>query len=234
MPLLKVDIFEISLITESKQKILSNISFSLEQGYIYSIFGSNGSGKTTLLLSIANLLNKNIFAISGNILFEGKDILASAESEIQALRKNSIRYIFQNPSMMFDPLKKMKYYSDMIADKFFLSELFNKSLLPDLNSVSGKYFYEFSEGQLQRIALCLAIAAKPKLLILDEPTSSLDPINSNIIKNLLLAFRNKNNSVLIVTHDKFFAENVSDFIGEIFGGSFNQFSSNVVNYDLQN
>ena len=232
MSLLKVDISEISLITESKRKILNSISFSLEPGYVYSILGNNGSGKTTLLLSIANLLNKNIFAISGQILFEGKNILSPKENEILALRKNNICYVFQNPSLMFDPLKKMKYYVEMIADKLFLSELFKKSMLPDLNSSSKKYFYEFSEGQLQRIALCLAIAAKPKLLILDEPTSSLDSINLNIIKNLLLSFRNENNSVLIVTHDKFFAENISDFIGEISSGTFNKFSAHAINYDL--
>lgn len=218
--LLNVNISEIKLKSDNR-KILTDINFSLESSSIYTIIGSNGSGKTTLLLTIANLINKNLFAISGDVYFAKESLSTLNITNFDF--NNLIRIVMQNPSSMFDPLKKLNYYFSLAKDKERLKLLLKTASLPDISKLGMKHIYEFSEGQAQRIAICLAIADQPKLLILDEPTSSLDPININIILKLIKDNVKSGNCVLMVTHDSEFANSASDFLGKIEGGKFFNF-----------
>lgn len=220
--LLNVKISKI-ILKKDNRTILEDINFSLETSFIYTIVGCNASGKTTLLLTIANLINKNLFAISGEVYFN-EEYLATLNTS-EKIHNQLIRVVLQNPSSMFDPLKKLDYYFKLINDKNLLGMLFSEAQLPDISKASKKHIYEFSEGQAQRIAICLAIADQPKLLILDEPTSSLDPINIKIILKLIRNYVKADNCVLMVTHDYRFANSASDFIGNIKERKFYNFQS---------
>lgn len=226
MNLIKVNIENISIKNPTPVDIIKQTKFNLESNTIYSILGSNGYGKTTLLLSLANLLNKNIFSINGEVLIDSKNIFQMTEEEIIIIRRNYFQYIMQSPSAAFDPLKNFGFYFDMVKNKNLLESLAAKCLLPEIQSLKKKHIYEVSEGQAQRIMFCIAISNEPRILILDEPTSSLDLHNIKIISKLINDFVNETNAVLLVSHDKYFIDEISDKVAILENGKLSEFINN--------
>lgn len=212
--MLKVDIENISRKDGDKfVDVLTNVHFSILPGKVYTILGKNGSGKSTLIKSLTNLLNKNIFTVDGKVLFENDDILTMTEQKLQSLRRKRIRYVLQDLTNNFDPLKKLKYYLDIIkTDEIKLNSLLKDFLLPDYKNICELYPYEISGGMAQRVSFLLAVLPNPKLLILDEPTSAIDYANINLIKVKLDEYKTLGNSALIVTQDIQFAKEISDEI----------------------
>jgi len=109
--MLKVDIENITISNNNKTHLLlKNINFELSKGKIYTILGKNGTGKSTLIKSLTRLLNENIFTVNGNIIWENKIISDCNPDELLQIRKNEMRYVFQDAANSFDPLKTFKYY----------------------------------------------------------------------------------------------------------------------------
>lgn len=207
------------------KRVLQNISFNLEKGNVYTILGKNGSGKSTLINSLSDLLDKNIYKTSAEVKINGINIFSINYSELITIRKEKIRYVFQDSMNSFDPLKKFEYYFKMqnIEEKDY-KDLLKYFLLPSKETLFKLHPYEVSGGMAQRISICLALAAKPQLLILDEPTSSIDFNISNLLCDKLREFvRDINSSVLLITQDLYFAEHVSDYIAELNNGTLSQF-----------
>lgn len=211
----KVSINEIRLKHLQKQSlILKNINFSLSGNGIYTILGENGSGKSTLIKSITALLPENQYQIDGKVIYNDYDLLNLNESELKVIRKNEIRYVFQDPVNSFDPLKKIGYYFNSpvynINDIEILLDYF---LLPGYKEISEMYPYQISGGMAQRLSVILAFAANPELIILDEPTSGIDYALMNLTYLKLKEYvRKKDNSVLLVTQEWEFASRISDYI----------------------
>ena len=129
------------------------------------------------------------------------------------IRKNEIRYVLQDLTNNFDPLKNIKYYFDISGlSEEPISKQLKELLLPDYKTISQLYPYEISGGMAQRLSFLFAILPKPKLIILDEPTSAIDYTNINLIKLKLDEHISLGNSALIVTQDIQFAERISDEI----------------------
>ena len=216
--MLQVNIKQISLRVKNIEKIvLEQVSLTILNNSIVAILGKNGAGKTTLLKSIASLLDYKAYSVDGDILFNSINMLKESGEKLRELRRNNIRYVFQDSINCFDPLKKVKYYFDLYpAQKEYLNELLDYFLLPASDKLGKLYPYELSGGMAQRINIILALLAKPQLLLLDEPTSALDTPMANLLCNLLVKYAAEgNNSVLIITQDPDFADNVSDKIGII-------------------
>lgn len=211
----KVSINEIRLKHSQRQSlILKDINFLLSGNGIYTILGENGSGKSTLIKSITALLPENQYQIDGKVIYNDYDLLNLNESELKEIRKNKIRYVFQDPVNSFDPLKKIGYYFNSpvynINDIEILLDYF---LLPGYNEISEMYPYQISGGMAQRLSVILAFAANPELIILDEPTSGIDYALMNLTYLKLKEFvRKKDNSVLLVTQEWEFASRISDYI----------------------
>ena len=226
--MLKVNIENITLSNNSeKHFILSNIKFELFERKVYTILGKNGSGKSTLIKSLTGLLNDNIFLTRGTVLLDGKDILTCDAKNLQQIRKNKIRYVFQDAVNSFDPLRTFKYYfENSLADKNQIEKLLKYFLLPGYDEVSRLYPYEVSGGMAQRLSTVLAFAANPILIIFDEPTSGVDYAISNLLLLKLKDFTQKENrSVLLVTQDINFAEKISDEITFLSDGTITQFKT---------
>lgn len=226
--MLKAEINNISLVNNSIEKnLLSNVFFTLEPNYIHTILGENGSGKSTLIKSLTLLTDKRVFRIDGNILWDELNLLNASDKELISIRKNQIRYVFQDCVNSFDPLKPVRYYFDkMVEDKKHLNELLEYFNLPEQEELGKLYPYELSGGMAQRIAVVLAVVTKPKLLILDEPTSAADTAIINLLIHFLRDYvTGENNAVLIVTQDSLFAEKVSDKIAEIKNSTLTEFQS---------
>ncbi|MFN3873214.1 MAG: ATP-binding cassette domain-containing protein [Ignavibacterium sp.] len=227
--MLRADISKISILNSNEENILlKNISFNLDPNVIYTILGENGSGKSTLIKSLTLLPDRRFFRIDGKIYWNGKNLFEASEEELIMLRKNQIRYVFQDCINSFDPLKRISYYFDwMVEDKQQLNELLEYFNLPEQTELGKLYPYELSGGMAQRIAIVLAAIVKPKLLILDEPTSAADTAVINLLIHFLRDYvSDGNNSVLIVTQDLLFAEKVSDMIAEIKNHTLTEFQVN--------
>lgn len=235
--MLKVDIKNISRNNQNDNIIvLRDIYFNISSGKVYTILGKNGTGKSTLIKSLTKLLNYNIFKVDGNVFWEDKNIFSMDESRLLKLRRDEIRYVLQDLTNNFDPLKKIKYYFD--TSGFSVEEIsiqLKEFLLPDYKTISQLYPYEISGGMAQRLSLLLAFLPNPKLLVLDEPTSAIDYTNINLLKLKLCEFTSIGKSVLIVTQDISFAKIVSDEVSFFNNGTLTSFQSkNIFFNDVSN
>jgi ABC-type glutathione transport system ATPase component len=225
--MLKVDIKNISRNTHNdKIIVLNDIHFNISAGKVYTILGKNGTGKSTLIKSLTNLLNKNVFDVVGNVFWDNENIFSMDETRLLKLRRNEIRYVLQDLTNNFDPLKKLKYYFDTSGfNEDTISKQLKEFLLPDYKTISNLYPYEISGGMAQRVSLMLAFLPNPKLLILDEPTSAIDYTNINLLKLKLSEFTSNGNCTLIVTQDISFAKVVSDEVAFLSNGTLTSFQS---------
>lgn len=225
--MLKAEIKNITLITDGKNReILSGINFTLDVSKIYTILGRNGSGKSTLIKSLTNLLNSSIYRVDGKVLWYSENIYEMDSNRILELRKKDIKYVLQDLTNNFDPLKKLKYYFDITStNEKTISLHLRDFLLPDYSDISSLHPYEISGGMAQRLSLLFAMIANPKLLILDEPTSAIDYANMNLIKLKLIEFKKNGGTALVVTQDINFAKEISDEIAYLQNGSISGFKA---------
>jgi len=210
--MLKIDIKEISIKKHTENiLLLKNIKFDLSKNKIFTILGKNGTGKSTLIKSITKLLDNNIYKIIAEVLWEGKDVYKVDYEELLKIRANYIKYIFQDAINSFDHFKQFGYYFNKFCkDENEISDLLEYFILPKKEKLFKMYPYEVSGGMAQRISLVLALLTKPKLLILDEPTSGIDSAIANLMLLKLKDFATeKGNSVLLVTQDILFAQKIS-------------------------
>ena len=225
--MLEVNIKHIDIVNKIPiKRILSNVYFNLDKGNVYTILGKNGSGKSTLINCLTRLLDINIYSVDANVVFNGADIYEINNNELIELRRNKIRYVFQDAINSFDHLKTFGYYfKDIMSNE--TDSLLEYFLLPPKEKLFDLYPYEVSGGMAQRISLCLAILTKSELLILDEPTSAIDITISNLICKKLRGFvKELNSSILIITQDFDFADEVSDFVAYMDKGRLSEFSKN--------
>jgi ABC-type glutathione transport system ATPase component len=210
-----------------KPEILNNISFQITPGNIYSITGRNGSGKTTLLKTLSALADKRYFEVSGKVYFKDKELLNCNEEHLVSIRKKEIKFVFQDPVLSLNPLKKLKYYFKTLEhDLIILDNLLNEFHLPSRDKLNKMYSYELSGGMAQRLLLVLALSAGPELILLDEPNSGIDEETSVLISGVLKRYtKQKDASILMVTQDIDFALQMSDYFGFLSRGLFSGFMS---------
>jgi peptide/nickel transport system ATP-binding protein len=213
------------LIENDANRILQNINFRLEKGSVYTILGKNGSGKSTLINALTNLLDLSIYKIDATVEFNGINLLKLSDIELLRIKREKIKYVFQDPVNSFDPIKKIEYYFKMLnVSQKEIEQMFEYFLLPKSEELFKLYPYEVSGGMAQRISISLAILARPELLILDEPTAALDINISNLLCHKLKEFvLDKSSCVFLITQDIDFAEHVSDYTAHLINGTLSEF-----------
>jgi len=194
------------------QIILSNVSFDLKKNEVLGLVGESGSGKSFTALSILDLINIKNLKTDGQIIFNGKELNELSSKEYQKIRGKEISIIFQEPMSSLNPSMKC---GDQISEIIINHEKINKKIakkksieliqkvqLKNPELVFEKYPFPLSGGQQQRVMIAIAIACKPKLLIADEPTTSLDSIVRNDIISLIKSLQNEYSmGVLFISHD---------------------------------
>lgn len=212
-------------VSNQEHLVLRDLNFSIESGKTYTILGKNGSGKSTLIKSLTNLLDPRTYLVYGNANWNGKNLILLNNDDLQFIRKKEVRYVLQELNGNFDPLKKIKYYLESTGiEKSECNRTLLEFLLPDYESLAQLYSHEISGGMAQRLSLMLAMIVKPKLLILDEPTSAIDYTNINLVKIKLEEHKRLNNASLIVTQDINFARVISDEIAFLDNGMLSSFN----------
>ena len=200
-----------NLTVKNEKTILKNISFNLKLGKVLGIIGESGSGKTTLSKILLGLYDEKQLAVTGNIIFNGINLLNLKNKEKNLLLGKELTLIPQNPMTAFNPnIKIKKQIIDTIKinsnnKKSEILKEINKFLkivkLEETEKILNSYPFELSGGQLQRIMFALCLILNSKVIIMDEITSAIDIENRENIIFLIKKLENNNSSIIFITHD---------------------------------
>ena len=194
------------------REAVAGLSLSIQDGGIVGLVGESGSGKSVTAMSVAGLLPRSRCDYSGEILLDGRELLHIPRSELRKIQGREIGVVFQEPMNAMDPLKKIGFQVEEVLSiheslsKDERRRLALESLaaveLPDPEAIYGKYPHELSGGMLQRAMIAAAIVIRPKLLLLDEPTTALDvTIQAQILELLKKLNRESGISMLFISHN---------------------------------
>ncbi|MND43090.1 Glutathione import ATP-binding protein GsiA [compost metagenome] len=198
---------------ETETLAVDHVSFDIKPGEVLALVGESGSGKSVSANSILKLLPYPAASHpSGEILFQGKDLLKASEAELRHVRGNDITMIFQEPMTSLNPLHTierqigeiLEMHQAMVgsAARSRILELLNQVGIREPEKRLTAYPHELSGGQRQRVMIAMALANRPKLLIADEPTTALDVTVQAQILELLRKLKGEHGmSMLFITHD---------------------------------
>ncbi len=213
-------------------KVLRDISFSVEKGEILSVIGSSGSGKTTLLrcLNFLETAQNGTVTVGGEVLFESSQGAKVTDRDIR-MKRLHFGLVFQQFNLFpqYTVMKNITLAEELLAaaelkrngsyegltSKREVTELIRKKAAELLRSVglaekADAYPCNISGGQQQRVAIARALALKPDVLCFDEPTSALDPELTGEVLRVIRELKNSDRTMIIVTHEMRFAEEISD------------------------
>ena len=211
------------------RQALFDVSFSLEKGKMLSIVGESGCGKTLSAMSILNLIPKTARITSGEIVFNGENLLEKSQKEMQYFRGSKIALIPQDPMTSLNPLytvgdqllEILKFHQNIQGDEAERKaiEAFEAVQIPSAKSRLKNYPHEFSGGMKQRAIIAMALACNAEILIADEPTTALDVTIQAQIMNLLNNIKTNNGtSILLITHDLALVSENTDDIAVMYAG----------------
>lgn len=211
-------------LTERKEEkqLVKNVSFSVVQGECLGILGESGSGKSMTVKAILGLLDRN-FRISGQALFEGKDLLMECKESLRRVRGNQISMILQNPMTCFDPLFRIEnqmretfeVHTDWDRETIRKNSLkiLERMKIQEPEEVLKKYPHQLSGGMLQRIMIGIAMLLQPKLLIADEPTTAIDSVTQyEVLEEFLRIRQEVGTAMIFISHDLGAISKVADRI----------------------
>jgi oligopeptide transport system ATP-binding protein len=215
---------------DGEVKAVDGISFQLKRGETLGIVGESGSGKSVTNLSIIRLIPSPPGRIvSGQVLFDGKDILALKEADVRRIRGRRIAMIFQDPMTSLNPFMKISRQL-MEITQLHLGHTKNQAYahavemletvgIPDARARVDNYPHEFSGGMRQRVMIAMALSCEPELLIADEPTTALDvTIQAQILELIKTLKRSTGASVILITHDLGVVAGMTDHLIVMYAG----------------
>ncbi len=213
-PLLSVRDLSVAFRQGGKESLaVDRVSFDLERGRTLALVGESGSGKSVTALSVVKLLAyPPAFHPSGQILFNGEDLLGKDETALRKVRGNDITMVFQEPMTSLNPLHTVERQIVEILElhrglsgkpaRNRTIDLLTRVGIPEPETRLGSYPHQLSGGQRQRVMIAMALANEPDLLIADEPTTALDvTIQAQILKLLQELQRETGMAMLFITHD---------------------------------
>ncbi len=230
VPLLKVHQLHLDFIKDQKlTRVLNGLSFELHERQSLVLLGESGSGKSVTLRALLRLYEERNTAISGEIIFNGKNVLELNKKELIDYRGKSVSMVFQESGAAFDPVYNIGYQIvEMIRAHESISyqdakkralDLLDMVKIPQAKQRFKAYPHELSGGMRQRAMIALALACHPKILLADEPTTALDATVQMQILLLLKELQKELNMALIfVTHDIGAATELADQIAVMYAG----------------
>jgi len=228
VPLLEVRNLSVNYITmRGVVKALDRVSFDLDENETIAVVGETGSGKSTIAKAIVRVLEENARITSGEIIFEGVDVLKLSEEEFRRNYRwvkvamvpqgsmNSLNPVLRVVDQMIEPLV-LRGIPKVDAIKIAGEALESVGLPKD---TLNRYPHQLSGGMKQRVIIAMAIQARPKLIILDEPTSALDVMTQANIMNLLKRLKREFKlSYIFITHDLALASELADKVLVLYAG----------------
>ena len=214
---------------------IHSVSFDLKKGETLAIVGESGCGKTISTMSVLRLLPENSKITSGEIIYNGQNLLKLSEKDMQKIRGKKIALIPQDPMTSLNPLYTIgNQLLEIIelhqgvkgkeAEKLAIEAL-EKVKIPDAKEKLHAYPHEFSGGMKQRVIIAMALACRAEIIIADEPTTALDVTVQAQIMDLLDEIKKKNNlSLILITHDLGIVSQYADKIAVMYAGHIVEFA----------
>jgi len=211
-------------------KAVDGVNFEIAEGETFGLVGETGCGKSVTALSVLRLVDPPGRIVSGEILFEGEDLLRMSEKEMQQVRGNKIGMIFQDPMSSLNPLltvgfqlkesiKLHRRVSEKKAERLAI-EMLGQVRIPEPSRVMRRFPHELSGGMQQRVMIGIALCCGPKLIIADEPTTALDvTIQAQILRLIRDLKHDFNSSMLMITHNLGLVSKYCDRVGVMYAGN---------------
>ena len=207
---------------------VNDVSFELDYGGTIGLVGETGAGKTTIAKAICQILPVPPSRIkSGEIRFEGKELISLPEEEMKKLRGAKISMVFQDPMTALNPIMRV---GEQISESLIINEGLSKEeakkraeeMLEFVGIPKARYReypHQFSGGMKQRVVIAIALACNPDLLIADEPTTALDvTIQAQVLELIKDLQRRKNTAMIMITHDFGIVAQTCDNVAVIYAG----------------
>jgi oligopeptide/dipeptide ABC transporter ATP-binding protein len=231
MTMLEVTDLRVSFTTEEGVvKAVDGVSFEIDRGEVVAIVGESGSGKSVTAMTLLGLTRSPNTAFGGSARFEGEELLAMSEHELEGIRGAEIAMVFQDPMSSLDPVYRV---GDQIAEQILAHEpdttkkqarqraetLLQRVGIPHAHERVRSFPHEFSGGMRQRVMIAMALSCSPELLIADEPTTALDvTIQAQILRELRALREETGAGIVIVTHDLGVVADIADRVIVMYGG----------------
>lgn len=221
---------------------VNRVNLNLDKGETIGLVGETGAGKTTIALGIMRLIpDPPGKIISGEIFFEGKELLKKSAFEMRKIRGNKISMIFQDPMTSLNPVKTV---ADQISEVIRLHQKLSrvdarKKACEMLEMVgisaerSDDYPHQFSGGMKQRVVIAIALACNPSLLIADEPTTALDVTIQAQVMEMMGKLKNElQTSMILITHDLGIVADICDKVAIVYAGEIIEYGTleHIYNY----
>ena len=208
---------------------VNDLSFTLDEGKTLGIVGESGSGKSVSMNAVMGLVRDSNVSISGEVLFNGVDLLKQSDEQMRQVRGKEIAMVFQDPMTALTPVytvgwhivEQIRLHTQMSKGeaKARAIEILDEVGIPDAKRRVDQYPHEFSGGMRQRAIIAMALALNPKLLIADEPTTALDvTIQAQILDLLERLQSTHNSSIIIITHDMGVVSEIADEVLVMYAG----------------
>jgi oligopeptide/dipeptide ABC transporter ATP-binding protein len=216
-------------VRDGRRTLVSGLSFDVRPGEVVALVGESGSGKSTVCLAITRLLGSGVAVERGSIRFDGAQLLELSERDMRRFRGAEIGMVFQDPLASLNPVRKIgfqlgepKRIHRMGAAKAvrrWVIDTLGDLGFPEPRAAADAYPPTFSGGMRQRTCVGVAFAAEPRLVIADEPTTSLDVSLQGRLLRLLLGYRERHGtSMILVSHDVDVVKAVADRVVVLYGG----------------
>src|SRR3954454_18260420 len=210
-------------------KAVDGVSYSVDRGETLGIVGESGSGKSVSSMTLMGLTRARNARISGEILFDGNNLLIATDAEMRSIRGNDIAMIFQDPLSSLHPFYKVgKQIAEAVRvhNEVSKSQAWDRAVemlglvgIPEPRKRADSYPHEFSGGMRQRAMIAMALANNPKLLIADEPTTALDvTVQAQIIELIERLQSEFDAAVVVITHDLGVVAEMADEINVMYAG----------------
>ena len=211
-------------------RAVNGVSFTLSERSITCLVGESGSGKSTIALAMMGLLPDNGEVMGGSVLFQEQDLLRISFGRLRRIRGKEITMVFQEPQSALNPIQSI---GDQLVEAIrthtgskkeqawrVAEEGLREMGLPDPPQIMKRYPFQVSGGQAQRIMLSMALTLRPKVLVADEPTSSIDvTLQAEILARLKSYVQEWGCSILLITHDMGVVAHMADEVAVMYGGS---------------
>ncbi|MCJ8324127.1 MAG: ABC transporter ATP-binding protein [Rhizobiales bacterium] len=214
---------------DGPQEVVDQVDLKVCAGRTLGLVGESGSGKSVTCLGVMRLLDTGGRVTSGEVMFEGRDLLKNTEEEMEALRGCKIGMVFQDPMVSLNPVRTIGWQiSESLrlhrnlskaAAKHRTMELLDLVGIPEPKTRYAEYPHQFSGGMSQRAMIAMAIACQPKLLIADEPTTALDvTIQAQILELLSDLKKELDMALILITHDLGVIAEAADDVAVMYAG----------------
>ncbi len=216
-------------------RAVHNVNLSLEKGKVLGIVGESGCGKSVTAMSVLKLLASNAVIESGEILYNGKNLIDLPEKEFQRIRGSKIALIPQDPLNSLNPLytvgdqimESIRFHSKVSkkeAGRLAINALKDVKI-PEAENRLKEYPHQFSGGMCQRVLIAMALSCNPEIIIADEPTTALDvTVQAQVLDLIREIQRQRNTSLIFITHDLGVVAEFCDYIAVMYAGRIVEYS----------